>query len=236
MKKTESLIIGLSIVFGLFLLGYTLGTSLLSYKSLERTVVVKGLAEKEVQADVVIWPISYIRASNDLAELYEDLEKDTKSVASFLQKSGFTQDEISISAPVVTDKLAQNYGNASQIKFRYSANQTLTLYTNNLHKAREVMTQISALGKAGITFKANTYQNKIEYIYTKLNDIKPSMIHEATKNARATANTFAKDSQSSLGKIKTARQGQFSIRPRDTNTPYIKKVRIVSTVEYYLVD
>jgi len=236
MKKTESLIIGLSIVFGLFLLGYTLGGSIIKYKSLERTVVVKGLSEKEVKADIVIWPISYIRASNDLSQLYVNLEKDTNAISNFLLKHGFKAEEISISAPSITDKIAQNYGAASQVQFRYSAIQTLTLYTKNIDQTRKVMTQITALGKAGTTFRANTYENKTQYIYTKLNDIKPSMIQEATKNARATATTFANDSQSSLGKIKSARQGQFSIRPRDTNTPYIKKVRIVSTVEYYLAD
>ena len=236
MKKSEALIIGLSLVVGLFLLGYTLGESILEYKSLDRTVIVKGLAEKEVDANIVIWPISYIRASNNLSKLYESLDKDTQAIINFLDKNGFNNKEISISAPAVTDKIAQNYGGANQIKFRYSAVQTLTLYTSHINKARKSMTNITSLGKAGITFRANTYENKTQYIYTKLNDIKPSMIKEATKNARVSAQTFANDSQSSLGKIKSARQGQFSIYSRDNNTPYIKKVRVVSTVEYYLAD
>ena len=236
MTLKSSLTLGLSLILGLFSLGYTLGDSLLKYKSLDRTVIVKGLVEKEVNANVVIWPISYIRASNNLSELYADLDKDTQSVKDFLLKNGFLEEEISFSAPSVTDKLAQNYGDSNRITFRYSAVQTLTLYSKEIQNARSAMNKLTALGKAGMTFRNNNYENRTEYIYTQLNSIKPSMIKEATKNARSSAQTFANDSQSSLGKIKSARQGQFSISPRDKNTPYIKKVRIVSTIEYYLVD
>ena len=236
MKKIESLIIGTSIVLGLFLLGATLGSSIIKYKSLDRTVVVKGLAEKEVKADIVIWSISFLRASNDLGVLYENLDSDTEKIIAYLKKSGFKDAEISQKAPEVVDKIAQSYGGANEIKFRYSGVGTVSLYTSSIDAARESMKNISVLGKAGITFRSNNYENKTQYIFTKLNEIKPSMIKEATSNARVSAQTFANDSQSSLGKIKSARQGQFSIRPRDTNTPYIKKVRIVSTIEYYLKD
>ena len=98
------------------------------------------------------------------------------------------------------------------------------------------MTTITKLGKAGITFRTSNYDNKTEYMFTKLNEIKPQMIEDATRNARLSAQKFAEDSQSKLGKIKRARQGQFSIFPRDKNTPHIKKIRIVSTIEYYLSD
>jgi len=236
MRKIETLILGFSLVLGLYLLGSTLSQSLLAYKAMDRTVVVKGLAQKDVNADVVIWPISYLHASNDLSKLYQKLDSDTKSIRDFLEKRGFKSEEITLSAALVTDKIAQDYGGSNQIQYRYSGIQTLTLYTKNIKNARESMTSITTLGKKGITFRANNYENTTEYIYTKLNEIKPSMIKAATKNARAAAQTFASDSQSKLGKIKSARQGQFSISARDKNTPYIKKVRIVSTIEYYLDD
>jgi len=236
MQTRSSLILGLSLMMGLFLLGYTIGGSIVKYKSLERTVVVKGLAQKVVNADVVIWPIQYIRASNELSTLYTNLDRDTQQIVSFLKENGFEDGEISMSAPAITDKIAQNYGGANKIEFRYSAVQTLSLYTSNVKKARESMTKITRLGKGGITFRTNSYDSQTQYIYTKLNDIKPQMIKEATSNARASAETFANDSQSRLGKIKSARQGQFSIVSRDKNTPYVKKVRIVSTIEYYLSD
>jgi len=236
MNTKSSLILGLSMMFGLFLLGFILGGSIVQFKSMDRTVVVKGLAQKEVKADTLIWPISYIRASNDLSKIYNDLEHDTDKLTAFLKQNGFSDDEISISAPSITDKLAQNYGGTAQIKFRYSAKQTITLYTKKVQIARQSMRKISVLGKSGTTFRSNEYENRVEYIYSKLNEVKPQMIADATKNARASAVKFAEDSQSQLGKIKSARQGQFSIRDRDKNTPYIKILRVVSTIEYYLSD
>ncbi len=98
------------------------------------------------------------------------------------------------------------------------------------------MVKIEELGKQGVTFKSDAYENRVEYIYSKLNDLKPSMLKEATLNARVAAQTFADDSKSKLGKIKSASQGQFSISERDKNTPHMKSVRVVSTVVYYLND
>ena len=98
------------------------------------------------------------------------------------------------------------------------------------------MKNLVELGKQGIAISGQDYNAKTEFLFTKLNEIKPEMVEEATKNAREVAERFAKDSKSRLGKIKRAKQGQFSIKDRDRNTPYIKKVRIVSTVEYYLSD
>jgi hypothetical protein len=236
MQTKSSLIIGISLMIGLFLLGFLLGGSIVKFKEFERTVVVKGLAQKEVKADVVIWPIQYLRADNNLENLYDELENDTKKIRAFLKQKGFKDSELSMSAPSITDKIAQNYGSAYQIKFRYNAYQTLTLYTKDIDKAREAMSKITSLGKTGITFRTNNYANKTEYLFTRLNEIKPQMIEEATKRARLSAQKFAEDSKSKLGKIKSARQGQFSITSRDRNTPYIKKVRVVSTIEYYLTD
>ena len=236
MNAKSAGLLGILIALGLFLLGSTLAKGIVDVKKLERTVTVKGLAQQEVKADTVIWPIVYLRASNDLTQLYSQLEDDTEQIRSFLLSEGFTQEEISISAPAVNDKVAQNYSGERMPKFRYSATQTITLYTNKVDRARESMKKIASLGKRGITFRINNYDNRIEYIYSKLNEIKPQMLQMATKNARQSAQTFADDSKSKLGQIKKARQGIFSISPRDSNTPYIKKVRVVSTVEYYLVD
>ncbi len=98
------------------------------------------------------------------------------------------------------------------------------------------MKALSKLGKQGIVFTAGNYQTQTEYIFTRLNEVKPEMIEEATRKAREVAQKFASDSQSALGKIKRASQGQFSILPRDKNNPHIKKIRVVSTIEYYLSD
>lgn len=236
MNTKTAITLGLFIALGLFSLGYSLGGSIVKFKSFERTVSVKGLSQKEVKSDIVIWPIAYLRASNDLSKLYNALEEDTKKIQSFLLGKGFSLDEITVTAPIVTDKMAQGYGNNKNIKFRYSAIEVLTVYTKNVDLARQSMIAITKLGKAGITFRNNSYENRVEYKFTALNQIKPEMIQEATRNARASAQKFAEDSQSELGKIRKAYQGQFSISSRDTNTPYIKRVRVVSTIEYYLSD
>ena len=120
--------------------------------------------------------------------------------------------------------------------FRYAATAVVTLYTGKVEAVRSAMAKLVELGKQGIAISGQDYQTRTEFLFTELNSIKPAMIEEATRNARQVAEKFAQDSNSRLGKIRRAQQGQFSISDRDSNTPYIKKVRVVSTLEYYLSD
>jgi hypothetical protein len=235
-SKTSGYVLGLSIFLGLIGLGYLIGNAALQVKGMERSVTVKGLSEKEVMADTVIWPIQFSAAENDLTKLYTSLERQTAHIIEFLEKNGIAGNAISTSPPTLTDKSAQNWGNNTNAEFRYTALQNLSVYSNNIESTRKVMSKMSELGKGGIVLTGGNYQMQPEYLYTKLNDIKPEMIEEATKKARLVAEKFADDSQSRLGKIKQASQGQFSISARDKNNPHIKKIRVVSTVEYYLSD
>jgi len=139
-------------------------------------------------------------------------------------------------SPSITDKSAQQYGNQAKAEFRYTAIQTVTVYSSDIDSVRKVMGELSELGKQGIVFTGGNYQSQTEYLFARLNEIKPEMIEEATRKAREVAEKFASDSKSTLGKIRKATQGQFSITARDKNNPHIKKVRVVSTVEYYLSD
>ena len=227
---------GICLLLGLLGLGYQLGHALLGMKALERSVTVKGLSEREVAADVVIWPIRFTAAGNDLAGLYDNLEASTARIRDFLQGNGFSADEISVSAPTITDRSAQQYAGNDHAVYRYAASQTVTVYSGKIAAARALMTRLSELGKQGIALSGDNYQSQTEYLYTHLNDLKPAMIEEATRQARAVAEKFAADSHSRLGRIRRASQGQFSISDRDRNDPHIKKVRVVSTVEYYLSD
>ena len=236
LSTKNSLILGISIFLGLTVLGYILGSSAIDIKEYERTVSVKGLSEREFPADIVIWPIQFTSANNDLMRLYTSLEKDTKNIKSFLIKNGIKDEEITISAPAITDKLAQQYGNNANVGFRYTAIQSITVYSTQVEDIRKTINKLTGLGKKGIVFTGQNYSNEIQYIFTRLNDIKPEMIEEATTKAREVAEKFATDSNSKLGKIKNARQGQFSIQERDKNNPHIKKIRVVSTIEYYLSD
>ncbi|AOS96043.1 hypothetical protein AUP74_00573 [Microbulbifer aggregans] len=231
-----ALLLGTGMLLGLAILGWFATEAVERFKGYERTVTVKGLAEREVPADIVIWPIQFTAASNDLQELYRQVATSSERIEGFLGEQGIPTEEITVSLPAVTDRLAQQYGGGARPEFRYSALQTVTVYSQQVDRVRSVMDDLAQLGREGIAFSQNNYQGQIEYIFTGLNDLKPQMIEQATKEARQVAQKFAEDSDSVLGKIKRASQGQFSISDRDKNNPHIKKVRVVSTVEYYLSD
>lgn len=235
-SRTSAIVLGLSLILGLSSLGYLLGSFAVTVKEYERTVTVKGLAEQEHTADIVIWPIQYTAADNDLSALYATLDENNASIRTFLQSSGLPEDAVSLSPPAITDRLAQSYGDGSRAEFRYTATQALTVYSSEIALVRGLMSSLSDLGREGIVFSGAEYHLQPEYLFTRLNDIKPAMIEEATREARAAAIKFADDSNSELGKIKNAAQGQFSISDRDRNNPHIKNVRVVVSVEYYLSD
>ena len=235
-SRLNFLILGVCLILGLSSLGYLLGDAAKKFKEYERIVTVNGLSEKEYQADIVIWPIQFSTANNNLVELYKSIDDSTAIIRSFLEKSGIKNDEITLTSPTITDKSAQRYSNQSKAEFRYTASQTVTVYSKNIETVRKIMGTMSDLGKQGIVFTGGNYQSQTEYIFARLNEVKPKMIEEATRKAREVAEKFASDSKSILGKIRSASQGQFSIRARDKNNPHIKKVRVVSTVTYYLSD
>lgn len=235
-SSKSPLLLGVFLFAGLAVLGFSLRSGIIRFKEFERTVSVKGLSERDVPADIAMWPIRFASGNNDLAALYAKMEGDTREILAFLRQQGFDSSEITVSAPAITDKLAQQYGNPSEMGLRYVANQSVTVYTPNVDLVRSSIHKLAELGKKGVVLSGQEYQAQTEYLFTKLNDIKPEMIEEATRAAREVAEKFAKDSLSKLGKIKTANQGQFTITDRDSNTPHIKKVRVVATVEYYLSD
>lgn len=234
--KQHFFFLGLFIFMGMGAMGYLLSQAIIDYKKLDRSVTVKGLSERELPADVVIWPISYSIADNDLSNLYLTIDSKNQLINEFLNSNAILNDAITFAPPAVIDKQAQNYGESRNAAFRFVATQTVTVYSNQINTVRQAMTKLSELGKQGIVFKGDNYENRTDYLFTSLNDVKPEMIEEATQNAREVAMKFAADSSSRLGKIKQARQGQFSVNPRDQNNPHIKKIRVVSTVEYYLAD
>ena len=234
-RAGAALLLGLCLVAGLFLFGKQLVTGALQVKALERTVSVKGLSEREVPADIAIWPVKFSVTDNTLATLYQTLASNNTLVRTFLTDQGFTADEISVSVPEIVDRQAQGYS-ADQIRFRYTGSSTITIYTSRVDAVRTARDRLLELGQKGLTLSSQEYEAATEFLFTGLNTLKPAMIEEATRNAREVAEKFAQDSQSRLGKIRQASQGQFTISDRDSNTPYIKKVRVVSTVEYYLVD
>ena len=232
----SAVLLGTLLCVGLATMGLLLSEGIIKFRDMERVVSVKGLSERDMPADVAIWPIRFSEVSNDLSELYGSLESKNDKVNNFLRQQGFKVDEISVSVPAIQDRQVQGFSEEQVRNGRYAGTSTLTVYSNDIEMVRKAMSNLAQLGQNGIAISGQDYDVKTQFLFTKLNDIKPAMIEEATRNAREVAEKFAHDSGSKLGKIKRASQGQFSIDDRDSNTPYIKKVRIVSTVEYYLVD
>lgn len=223
--------LGACIMIGLMVFGCFVGNGIEKIADKERYVTVKGLSEREVTANKVIWPLPYNCVGNNLAELYATVEKNRKIIIDFLNANGINSNEINISAPEVTDREAQSY-TPDGIKYRYMVESVITVISPQVNKVLELITNQGELMKSGIAIGQNyNYQTKFEF--TELNKLKPEMIEEATRNARAVAQKFADDSKSKLGGIRQANQGQFSITS-EQNTPYLKKIRVVTTVDYFL--
>ncbi len=237
-KRSEAAaVLGFFLCLGLVVMGVFLWQGAKAVKGAQRTVEVKGLSEREVPADVAIWPIRFVDVDNDLAALYSRMQTQSGLILNFLKGQGFAPDEITVSAPSVTDRQAQNWGDTDRIPFRYSAEVPVTVYSHNVDSVRKAMNGLGDLVGQGVVIRGEGSGGEgPEFLFTGLNAIKPAMVEEATRNARLVAEKFAQDSGSALGKIKTAQQGVFSIEDRDGNTPYIKKVRVVSTVVYFLAD
>ena len=228
--RVESLILAL----GLLLLGICIQRGFNSFAERDRSVNVKGLAEMEVPADKVIWPLMYKSLGNDLNALYDNIKSSNATITQFLKEKGIDEKEISINAPEIIDLQAERYSNNDNNPYRYNVTTVITVTSNKVDLVRSLIAEQGELLKRGIAVTGGDYRYNVQYEYTGLNTIKPGMIEEATKNARQAAEKFAKDSDSSLGKIRNASQGQFSISDRDANTPYIKSIRVVTTVNYYL--
>ena len=221
-------------MIGLIVLGMMMPRAVDKFRSFDRMVNVKGLCEKEVKADKVIWPVVYRVMANDVQSVYDQTDRNNAAIIGFLKAGGIKDSEITVSVPEISDKYATEYGSNDRA-FRYIAKNVITVYTSDVDAVLALMSRQSDLLKKGIvTAGSNQWENPVEFKYEGLNEIKPEMIEEATRNAREAAEKFAKDSDSRLGQIKTANQGTFTIENRDSNTPYIKKVRVVTSVTYYL--
>lgn len=221
------------VTFGAVILaGVFLILAVRCYQSYNRSVSVRGLCEREVKADVAIYPISFRESGNDLVSLYNTVSKKNQIIVDFLKNNGITESEITIGVPTVTDRQSEGY--YSQGLERYTLKSVITVYTHQVDNVLALQRNLSSLIEKGIALAGDDWSNPITYEFASLNEIKPEMIKEANQNALAAADQFAKDSKSKVGKIKQAEQGLFSIENRDINTPYIKKVRVVTYVTYQL--
>jgi len=224
-------ILGLAVGVGLGLGGYFVGQGLFAAQATKRVVTVRGLAEREMPADLVNWPIVFTASGNDLSTVQKDLEAATVKVDDFLASHGFPEEVRSTSSPRVSD-----YSNRSDRdrRDRYRVETTVTVRSSEVEGVRQAMARVGELVKQGVAVTQG--RPPAEFLFTRLDEVKPDMIAEATRDARRAAEQFANDSGSRVGSIRTATQGYFSIQNRDQFSPEIKRVRVVTTVHYFLID
>ncbi len=224
---------GCAVMIGLIVLGIFIARGLRSIAEKDQFVTVKGLAEREVMANKVVWPIPYYCVSNDIQQLYSELDRSSNAIAAFLKENGISDSEIIMSTPNITDRLAQSY-TPENLTYRYQGRDVITVSSGQVEKVIGLMKRQIELMKQGVNIGTEYgYGSDATFEYTGLSSIKPEMIEEATRNARAVAQKFAEDSESELGGIRNANQGQFSISSDET-TPHIKNIRVVTTIDYML--
>ncbi len=216
--------------------GFLLGQGIVAARIADRSVVVKGLAEQDVRADLAHWRIGFRRAGDSLADVQAQIERDAAAVSAFLSAAGFSEDEFAPSRTEVTDLLARSYRGDNVDRARYIVSQTVRLRTDKVDAVKAASARLGTLVRTGVAIDDG---GGPAFLFTGLNEIKPAMIAEATRNARAAAARFAADSGSRVGAIRQAGQGVFQILPRDAagegeRAEIEKTVRIVTTVAYGL--
>jgi hypothetical protein len=224
---------------GIGFAGTMVSNGLKEFRSYDRFVTVKGLATRDVTADLALWPLAYTETGNDLAALQDLMDTRTKTIMAFLLKNGISADKTEMQQLNVQDLLAQSYRQEGAAQSRYILTQTVMVRTEDIKAVAKAAQDLGSLVRQGVVL-AQTGYNGPTYLFTKLNDIKPAMIAEATQNARDAAAQFAKDSGQGVGEIRSANQGLFQILPRDETytvpepQQMNKSVRVVSTVDFYL--
>lgn len=234
-KQTWGITSAIIIAIGLFLLGSRIEAGMEKAGRNDRTVSVRGLSERIVSADKVVWPLVYKELGNDLETLAKQVNNKNATIVAFLKSKGLKEEEISVAPPEIYDLKAERYANPT-LTYRYNVRSIITVSSQQVDLVRSLIAEQGELLNKGIAIVSGEYDARVDYLFTGLNDLKPDMIAEATRNARQAAEQFANDSESHLGKIKSASQGQFSIENRDEYTPYLKNVRVVTSVVYYLKD
>jgi hypothetical protein len=230
--QPRNLIAAALIALGLAGAGWFAAQGLVHLRTADRYVTVKGSAEKLVDADLAVWPLTHTVNGNELAQVQRAITANNQLIQQFMTKGGFSANEITIAPTRVEDRWVYSYGD-NRPPERFRATASVTLRTERVKTLLPLISRSGELLDAGVLISEGSDP---QYDYQALQTIKPALIAEATGNARKAAEQFAKDSGSSVGGIRTANQGSIDISDRDQTSPYIKKVRVVTTVEYFLKD
>ena len=249
-----ALALGGCLTLGLIVGGWILGSEIKAMKMADRYVTVKGLVERTVKSDRAIWAVSFKTAGNDLSSVFAKSEEDKSAVLKFFADQGISGGEINVGQIRVMDRQTNEFGGNEEKGSRYIVTQTVTVSSSDVDKVSRAGERTADLVRSGVILAGSGpgQQGGIVYQFSGLNALKPDMITEATRNARASANRFAADSGSEVGAIRSANQGVFSIAANDpgsaasaneeggggdaqADASVMKKVRVVSTIDYYLV-
>jgi hypothetical protein len=240
-----TIILGLCLLVGLAAGGYFIGRGATRFKADARTVTVKGLVEREVKSDQAVWTLKVRRASDDLKDAHAKIGADREAVIAFLKKQGFKDEELARQPAHTLDKLAREYGQNQNERFRYVVTASVEVRTANVDLVRSSVGATEELLKSGVVLdgEAEGRPANPRYVVSKFNELRPELLAEATKNARKIAEQFASDSGARVGNIRSANQGSIQIFGTDGNdesAPYsptstpAKKIRVVSTFEFEL--
>lgn len=226
---------GVLVALGLAAAGAFVGRGVENARTGDRSVTVRGLSERIVKADLAVLPLKFASAGDDLQVVQADIDADTNAVRAFLSGLGYQPGEIDLGRLEVTDQYAREY-QQQNVAARYRVAQTVIVRTTNVDRVQATTRQLDQLIRAGVVLQDYTGPS---YVFTKLNDVRPAMIAEATASARTGAQQFARDAGADLGGIRSATQGSFEILGRDdvgyeANSQVFKKLRVVTTVAYQL--
>jgi hypothetical protein len=223
-KNNNTLLLGTIIGIVILIFSLVFLISAKSFSDQGSYVEVKGLSEKIVKSDTAIWTLNFDIKSNDVEALYSDIERSTSAIKNFLKEKGFEDAEINV-API--NVYQDTYRDAV---FRYNSTNQLSVYTNKVDLVKSASKDTLSLVKKGVTLN----QNSISFEFSDINSVKPEMLAESIKNAKDTANQFAKEAGSSLGSVSRGNQGVFDISDKDPGSPEYKKIRVVSTLRFLL--
>ena len=245
MTLTQNRVAAAAIVaLGITLAGLFVGHGFASGRSADRYVTVKGVSEREVRADLAIWPVRVVAADNDLARAHATLQGSTQRIFAFLARNGIDTTQAQLQDFAVSDAFTNQYAGAERVGTRYVIRQTIVVRSTTPEQVAAASQRIAELVNAGVVLSSGGDYGSggPTFVFTGLNALKPQMIGEATARAREAAAQFARDSRSELAGIRRANQGIFEILPRDEapgiteQSQIVKRLRVVSTVEYGLRD
>lgn len=235
MVTTRSfLVLGSSLILGLAIFGAQVGRAVKKGREFDRFLSVRGLSEREVKSTLAIWPIKFSVTAENLTDLKSALETNRHVIISFLSESGLKSEEITQGLPAVDDREEERIRMKHPSLPRYRAAETIVVRSSNVDVVKKAIQSADALLERGVTLNQNDSSDRPQFIFDAINKIKPDMIKEATASARVSAEKFAQDSHSNVGRMRRATQGVLEIEDRDPASPEWKTLRVVTTVDFFL--